>query len=376
MRFFQSKISDLSDTKRRVELDFIRGIAILLVLAFHYRFPASHVPFLDWLGATFNRIGFVGVDLFFSLSGFLVGGLILKEIKETNKFNARKFLARRAMKIWPALYVLIFFHLILGRHPADSFFWQNLFHVQNYFGTTIEQTWSLAVEEHFYLLLSLAMFLFAAKGPGNIAKAILLACFVVAAGRFLTIVLTSGEPQWGQTQYRVDAMLYGVLLSLVFHFYPLLFQQIAKQKYALLSVVLALTAWCYFAVHGTPWVRAVGITLFGIGFPALIVLVHEHSSRVRNLLPYRVIAWIGVYSYGIYLWHTLALAPGRSLVLIMQNHAINPLLAWFISVAAQFITGILFGYVMTKLVEWPFLRIREKLFPTDRSQATAAINPV
>ena len=101
------------------------------------------------------RIGWTGVDLFFVLSGFLIGGLILKEANLTGGFNYKRFLLRRILRPWPTLYTFLLAMLLMG-FPARDFFWQISLHVQGY--VPIESAthlWSLAVEEQFYLLLAL-----------------------------------------------------------------------------------------------------------------------------------------------------------------------------------------------------------------------------
>ncbi len=135
----------------------MRSIAILLVMLGNFRKPFTGVWLLDTVSWAANRTGGRGVDLFFVLSGFLVGGLLLKEYRDTGTMLPWRFLVRRAFKIWPAYYFLIFFHLASDHHPMATFFWQNFFHLQNYLGSSISQTWTLSVEEHFYFGLALLL---------------------------------------------------------------------------------------------------------------------------------------------------------------------------------------------------------------------------
>ncbi|MGC1383685.1 MAG: acyltransferase, partial [Candidatus Acidiferrales bacterium] len=89
---------------RMRELDFLRGIAILMVMAYHFeQAPADH-PILRAIQTPGKMLGQTGVDVFFVLSGFLVGGLLLKEYKITGKLRTKRFLLRRGLKIWPAYY--------------------------------------------------------------------------------------------------------------------------------------------------------------------------------------------------------------------------------------------------------------------------------
>src|SRR3954451_21718261 len=140
---------------RRLDLDVVRGIAILLAMGWHfsrYRSGNAVLDALQWPGATF---GWAGVDLFFVLSGFLVGRLVLREHQRTGRFDGWRFSVRRALKLWPVLYVFLAVYAFAGSEPWQSYLWQNALHVQNYAGTSLTHLWSLAVEEHFYLALAL-----------------------------------------------------------------------------------------------------------------------------------------------------------------------------------------------------------------------------
>ena len=120
--------------KRSIEIDFLRGIAILLVLVHH-----GNLSFF------LAKIGWVGVDLFFVLSGFLVGGLLFKEVIKTGEVKAGRFLIRRGLKIYPGFYLFIavtviarLIHVSRGNVSQDFTayqLWSELLFVQNYFGS-------------------------------------------------------------------------------------------------------------------------------------------------------------------------------------------------------------------------------------------------
>jgi peptidoglycan/LPS O-acetylase OafA/YrhL len=150
---------------------------------------------------------------------------------------------------------------------------------------------------------------------------------------------------------------------------PAVYQRFAKSKWMLVSIVLLLCAWLALATTNIPLDESIGYTIQAIGFAALIVLVLEHSGALRKSLLYRGVAWIGLYSYGIYLWHSLALAPGDMLIRKMTALGLAPSVIWVVALAAQFAIAIVIGYVTTRAIEYPFLLMRNALFPEKRSSS-------
>src|SRR3954447_8053125 len=121
---------------RRLDLDVVRGAAIVLALGWHFSGPTGNVVLdaLQWPG---KHIGWAGVDLFFVLSGFLMGRLVLGEHRRTGTFDGRRFSLRRILKLWPVLYLFLALHALFGAEPLGSYLWQNALHLQNYAGTSL-----------------------------------------------------------------------------------------------------------------------------------------------------------------------------------------------------------------------------------------------
>jgi peptidoglycan/LPS O-acetylase OafA/YrhL len=357
--------------KRSIELDFIRGIAIIAVMGTHFHSFPTGSAVVAAIEYPLKSFGLEGVNLFFTLSGFLVGGLLLKQYAQEGRIDATRFIVRRIFKIWPAYYVLILFHVIAGRHPLDTFLVQNLTHTQNYFGSSIAQTWSLAVEEHFYLFLPLLLILLARFRAridtvlvvlGSICVAVLIArCVAVHDGLI--------DETAFYTQYRIDSLLFGVMLAALYWMKPAAYRAIAGRKGLLIAAVLGLVLWLVFGTRNVPLDRSIGYTIQAIGFCALIVLTVEYSWPIRETMLYRLIAWIGVYSYGIYLWHSLALAPADMLIRKATALHVPAIPAWAAIMAAQFVIAIALGYVTTRAIEFPFLKVRNALFPAERKPA-------
>lgn len=354
---------------RAIELDFLRGIAIIAVMGYHFRSVDPGLAAVSIAQYPLTHFGREGVNLFFTLSGFLVGGLLLRQYAERGAIDARRFIVRRIFKIWPAYYTLIAFHAAARRHPLDSFLVQNLTHLQNYLGTSISQTWSLAVEEHFYLLLPAALLVFARWRLGARAMLAILGavCLFVLVIRSVAVSDGRLEAAFAFTQYRIDSLLAGVMLAVVYWMTPDLYRRFARRTSLLVAIVLVLVAWLGFGTANTALDESVGYTIQAAGYVALIVLMLEHAAAIRRTRWFRAVAWIGVYSYGIYLWHSVALAPGELFIAKATAAGAPRLLVWFGALAFQAAIAIGVGYVTTRAIEFPFLKLRNALFPATQT---------
>ncbi|RWA47331.1 acyltransferase [Cupriavidus sp. UYMSc13B] len=354
------------------ELDFIRGLAIIAVMGIHFHTVNTGSTLVWLLEYPLKNFGREGVTLFFTLSGFLVGGLLMRELAERGTIDARRFIIRRMFKIWPAYYALILFHAVVGRHPRDSFLVQNLTHLQNYLGSSIAQTWSLAVEEHFYLLLPPALLLAARLrlGPRVLLCLLCATCLAVLVARGAAVASGEIQAAYVYTHYRVDSLLFGVMLAILYWMLPGHYRKLATRRAWLMLAVATLLVWLVFLQDEITVEESIGFTIQSIGFSALIMLVLEHSGRLRDTLPYRWVAWVGLYSYGIYLWHTVAREPGKIFISAALAHGVPPMATWALAVVLQFAIAICAGYVTTRVIEFPFLRLRDAIFP-DRRASTA-----
>ncbi|MCW1916485.1 acyltransferase [Luteolibacter sp. GHJ8] len=146
------------------QIDILRAIAVLLVLGRHMSSCPPEVNMaVHKMTEAWIRGGWIGVDLFFVLSGFLVSGLLFREHDRSGRIDAKRFLIRRGFKIYPPFWLLILATVVLGALRGRGLEWEKiwaeLLFVQNYFPGIWVHTWSLAVEEHFYLLLTFAFLL-------------------------------------------------------------------------------------------------------------------------------------------------------------------------------------------------------------------------
>jgi peptidoglycan/LPS O-acetylase OafA/YrhL len=350
-----------AELRRVVQLDFVRGIAILLVMEFHFLTVPVQNPVARGFEFFFKRIGWVGVDLFFVLSGFLVGGLLVQELLKAESIRIGRFLLRRMFKIWPAYYLYILFQIVVHKHPLESFAWQNILNIQNYAGTTLNHTWSLAVEEHFYLMLPLLLAgIYGVRQLRPWIPQILGAiCFLVACGRIWVVygLRASSSPQW-KTHARVDSLLFGVLLSYLLYKHRGYFEKLSQQRLVLVLLSLAGLLFIFREGNGSRLMWSVGYSLNYISLGALLLLVYSYRGSLINTWPYRAVAWIGVYSYGIYLWH-LSVREPLAKVVSSFPHSIQ----WGTLLFSQYAAAVVLGVLLTKAIELPMLRIRDHLIP-------------
>jgi peptidoglycan/LPS O-acetylase OafA/YrhL len=208
---------------RSKEIDFLRGIAVLLVVFFH-------LPIIPVI----NEMGWIGVDLFFVLSGFLVSGLLFKEYLRHGKVNAKRFLIRRGFKIYPLFYLFMAVTFIMRFCFHESFSIKEtageLLFVRNYTGGYWVHTWSLSVEEHFYFLLVFGVLLLVKKNllrQPKIINITFISIMLLCLGLRIADLLIENRigsngffnawARYVHTHFRIDSLLFGVLISYHYH---------------------------------------------------------------------------------------------------------------------------------------------------------------
>lgn len=354
--------------KREIQLDVVRGIAILLAMGWHLNKPTSDPisRLILFPGAMF---GWAGVDLFFVLSGFLVGGLILGEIDSTGGFEKRRFFIRRAFRLWPVLYVYVAAQVVIARFPPISFLPQILLHVQNIWHTPIAHLWSLAVEEQFYLIAGLSAPLLVAHKLKPNTMVFGLICIIAVTNVLRSaawLVGVDGSNLQGHMWFRADGLALGILLAVCRRYYPTKFEWLKAARW-LWILLLALACGGLTLIHRDMSYRPLlGFPLALVGSVSTILLMHGRHIPAAIMPAARGLAALGVFSYSIYIWH-----PGIGRI---AHDRIERLTGWHnsaLAVLGSYVAAVGFAIVVTRLIERPMLKIRDRLFPTPHAQTSA-----
>jgi peptidoglycan/LPS O-acetylase OafA/YrhL len=306
---------DRRDVPRRLgfvrALDGVRGVAVLVVVVHHV--PAL-VPAFQ---SNRPRGGYLGVDIFFVLSGFLITALLLREQLDSGGVRLGAFYARRALRLLPALVVLLVVHelyLLATGVPARGPFAQSisiLFYFQNlgpnFKGATpaFVPLWSLAVEEQFYLLWPLVLMLFLGIRHRTwvVVTIMIAAIAAVDIHRAVAYDHTSGIGLirlYTRTDYRADSLLVGALLAQLW----VRGKTPTRGLRTAAWIALAFVATCIARVHVTDaFLYRGGYTVIAVAIAVVLLAVLESTwvgVRALCLAPLRA---IGRVSYGLYLWH-------------------------------------------------------------------------
>jgi peptidoglycan/LPS O-acetylase OafA/YrhL len=381
-------------------------VAILLVLGAHPVVPAADSGRLRLLTRAGERFGWTGVDLFFVLSGFLVGGLLLQELHARGSLDIRRFVIRRGLKIWPAYLIYLAYVFVLvaagegalqaGQHMAGLSaalhkLLPNLLHVQNYAGTVRDHTWSLAVEEHFYLLLPVLLFCATRRRSGaEIAR--IPAVPIVSLGLILLCTLSRalarsapsadvGAIVWA-THNRVDGLFLGVLLAYLHIFHRARLAAIGRHRTTLLILGLALLSPLAFTDPATAaWFTSLGVVTLYLGYACLLLALVFITpgagllGRLCSAPPGRALAFVGYYSYSVYLWHMDA---GHFRVQGFLKRGFlggaDPALRGLVAGALYVLLALGVGVLLARLIEMPTLALRDRLFPS-RARAVEPTGP-
>lgn len=362
-------------TGRLHGLDHLRALAILLVFFFHYQLNFFGHP--AWLRDV-AKFGWTGVDLFFVLSGFLISSQLFKQIKETGGLSFSTFFIKRSFRIIPAFGVTVAIYFCFDAfHEREALppLWKFLTFTQN-LGLniaregTFSHTWSLCVEEHFYLILPLILLgLISGRYLNNsywiLPFLFLFGFFLRCHGWNLYQQYISEENSWAYwykyvyypSYNRLDGLLVGTSIAAIFHFKPAAWAKISGYGNRMLLfglLVLSAAYWICYEEHSFA-ASLFGFPVVAIGYGSLLIAALSPACFLYRKAS-RITSFIALLSYTIYLTH-------KGVVHVLQNFLleqgvdINSNLTMLLC----FLACLLAALILTLLIEKPFMLIREKV---------------
>ncbi len=324
--------------------------------------------FLRMITTLLNRGGWIGVDLFFVLSGFLISGLLFREHKQFGSISFKRFFIRRGFKIYPSFYILILTTILVkiafGREIVKIRLLSELFFLQDYIKGLWAQNWSLAVEEQFYIMLPLLLILLARvrKSKDQVFSLIpIIFIFISVTCLGLRILTHITMPYTELTHHfpfhlRIDSLLFGVLISYFYHYQSFKLMKIVRRfKNLLLGLGVTLCVPAFIFAPSTAFINTIGFTFFYFA-SGLILLAIVDTTFKKNLFTDSLTS-IGRHSYSIYLWHFLVLSW-------FSKRLFFPRYPWIIYEGTYLSGSILVGLIISKIIEFPMLSLRDRLYPS------------
>ena len=336
----------LDNPDRFFLIDYLRALAVITVVL-------THFDIIDLYG--------VGTDLFFVVSGVLVSRPFLRDFYNSNSTNIKGFYIRRAFKILPSYYFFLFAtYLLFAFFPCvnnESLTFklselpQYLFFYRNYAGPpprwAFEHTWSLCVEEHFYLFMPLAFLLLGYFK--NFSQKLLLP--IIAGLLFIAITIKvlfniySFAEYPTSTHNRLDTFLWGILINIILLKHQEVYKLVQNNKWVLIIGLILIFLPLFFRspndVHEI-YIRClspIGITLIVLSF------FEYRNSKLK------ILQLISFFSYNLYLWHQ----PIAKFVICKIGYN-------FWGGVTYFVASISVAIITTLLIETTFISVRERFF--------------
>lgn len=314
--------------------------------------------------------GGAGVTLFFVLSGYLVSGILFREYRSTGGVDIHRFLARRGLKLYPPYWTLLAAYAVLSLpvlwSDTPRLFWESLtvrlLFLQNYFPRFFDHTWTLAVEEHFYITIAFvtAAFLRLRRAPFGWVPTVFTVTAIANVMLRNASAASPGGPapsDFVATQYQIDALFFGVLLSYlaVFHALDQRLERIPSFAIAAAGAALMFGGPVGLVLNDIPGAPLAHVSMF-VGAGLIVLAARRLVGSPSKVL--RGAGFLGETSYSTYLWHGFANIFAAKLPEKLAGHC-DPLVYTVGYIAGSFAIGV----VMHRLIERPAMRLRDRLFP-------------
>jgi peptidoglycan/LPS O-acetylase OafA/YrhL len=372
-------------------LDGLRGLAALVMVLYHLFVAGwSDSPSIHLL-QKFTTAGWIGVDLFFVLSGFLITRILLNSLDSSTFFKT--FYARRALRIFPVYYLVVFLVIAFPAVLAvrwNGLQWVYLANLQNNLGfflsspsfrahppdlAGIQHLWTLALEQQFYFAWPVIIFFFGAqRSRRTLLIGSLIACAAALALRIVLYYHGAPVPVLANsTPCRFDSLLYGACLALALNgaLAPQHRERLHKLATPICLTTLAAILIIGIARHTfaneSAAVTTIGFTLLDIFFAALILLAIQPDSATSRAFSFQALRTIGKYSFGLYVYHEFLRewfsAPLRAYFDATHSKLFGVLTTAAILLLLSFVVAVLSYH----LFEQPFLRLK-RFFPYKESK--------
>ncbi|MES2127290.1 MAG: acyltransferase [Pseudomonadota bacterium] len=358
-------------------LDTLRACAIVLVVLHHYVLFVSGAPTFGWVG----EIGWVGVDLFFALSGYLIGNQIFAALRSAAGLSLPRFYARRFLRTLPAYYVVLALYFLWPDFRAGATLpplWKFLTFTQNINlnpGTAFSHAWSLCIEEQFYVLLPACALAIAAlrRSLWWTWVGVGLAFGAGMAMRAWVWDEYVGGDLHGRTHYyqfiyysslcRFDELMAGVALALLKNFHGRAWGRLTRRGNVMLGAGLLVCSLAFylFLLDRLGFMLTVfGYPLLALGFGLLMVAaLSEGSLLAATAVPGA--GRLALYAYAIYLTHKQACILANA---ALQARGVDP--GQGVAIAIMLALSLVSGMALYHLVEQPFMALRARWVPTLR----------
>jgi peptidoglycan/LPS O-acetylase OafA/YrhL len=329
----------------------LRAISVMLVVAGHYFSHNVKGPYTRFF--TYQD---AGVSLFFVISGFLITGILLDELKQNQTISLKHFYLKRFFRIFPAYYGFLVLSYLIMTHYGFKFSNVDITSALLYLGYYVNplmaivwaQSWSLAVEEHFYMVWPFVVKHVRRERLYKIVIALILLGPVFRILTFYFLPMYNFRNQL-LTHTRIDGLMFGCLLSLALHYgyFAQAFEKLRAKNTAIFSLVfLTVLSPLLTQLFFHKYRSVFGYTMEGIAMLSIILFaIDKNNLKTFKILNWRPLVHLGSISYSIYLWQQL---------FIYYNY--GPMFTFPLSLVMIYVTSLL-SYL---LIEYPFMRLRTR----------------